>query len=119
MKIDRIAEPWGTRTPYAPGQTWPIRVDQFLADGIAEADVDRWVQSASILTPTAARWTSASRTAGSSASAAGRWTGSTAAGSAQGPARLGGQPQPGPADPPAGPRRTAAGREPTGTRRWT
>ena len=50
MKIDRIAEPWGTRTPYAPGQTWPIRVDQFLADGIAEADVDRWVQSATIQT---------------------------------------------------------------------
>ncbi len=50
MKIDRIAEPWGTRTPYAPGETWPVRVDLFLADGIAEADVDRWVQSATIQT---------------------------------------------------------------------
>lgn len=46
---DRIAEPWGSRTPYGQGQTWPQRVDQFLADGIDEESVDRWVQSASIL----------------------------------------------------------------------
>ncbi len=48
-RIDRIAEPWGTRTPYGPGETWPIRVDSYLADGLAEDDVDRWVQSATIL----------------------------------------------------------------------
>jgi anaerobic selenocysteine-containing dehydrogenase len=48
-RIDRIAEPWGTRTPYGPGQTWPTRVDSYLADGLTEADVDRWVQSATIL----------------------------------------------------------------------
>jgi anaerobic selenocysteine-containing dehydrogenase len=47
--IDRIAEPWGTRTPYGPGETWPARVDSYLADGLSEEDVDRWVQSASIL----------------------------------------------------------------------
>ena len=47
--IDRIAEPWGTRTPYAPGEKWPTRVDSFLEDGVSESDVDRWVQSASIL----------------------------------------------------------------------
>ena len=46
---DRIAEPWGTRTPYAAGEPWPTRVDTYLADGIAPGDVDRWVQSASIL----------------------------------------------------------------------
>jgi hypothetical protein len=46
--IDRIAEPWGTRTPYAAGGTWPTRVDSFLAEGVGEADVDRWVQSATI-----------------------------------------------------------------------
>jgi anaerobic selenocysteine-containing dehydrogenase len=48
-RIDRIAEPWGTRTPYAPGESWPTRVDAYLADGLTEDDVDRWVQSASIL----------------------------------------------------------------------
>ncbi|MGX5654705.1 molybdopterin oxidoreductase family protein, partial [Geodermatophilus nigrescens] len=47
--IDRIAEPWGTRTPYGPGEEWPTRVDQHLADGVGEDDVDRWVQAASIL----------------------------------------------------------------------
>lgn len=71
---DRIAQPWGRRTPYAPPaaaqrlaaslpnrlrdvlpegigrrSTWPVRVDIFLADGVGEADVDRWVQSASTL----------------------------------------------------------------------
>ncbi|MGY1823429.1 molybdopterin oxidoreductase family protein [Geodermatophilus sp. SYSU D00079] len=48
-RIDRIAEPWGTRTPYGPGETWPTRVDSYLADGLTEDDVDRWVQTASIL----------------------------------------------------------------------
>lgn len=28
---------------------WPVRVDQHLAEGVAETDVDRWVQTASIL----------------------------------------------------------------------
>jgi anaerobic selenocysteine-containing dehydrogenase len=48
-RIDRIAEPWGTRTPYGPGETWPTRVDNYLADGLTEDAVDRWVQSATIL----------------------------------------------------------------------
>src|SRR3954464_12672646 len=48
-RTDRIAEPWGSRPPYGPGETWPTRVDSYLADGINEADVDRWVPSASIL----------------------------------------------------------------------
>ncbi|MFI7612183.1 molybdopterin oxidoreductase family protein [Nonomuraea terrae] len=48
-QIDRIAEPWGTRTPYGPGETWPVRVDSFLEPGLAEHDVDRWVPSATIL----------------------------------------------------------------------
>jgi anaerobic selenocysteine-containing dehydrogenase len=46
---DRIAEPWGGRTPYGRGQSWPSRVDTFLGDGIDEDSVDRWVQSASVL----------------------------------------------------------------------
>ncbi|HEU5130242.1 MAG TPA: nitrate reductase [Glycomyces sp.] len=46
---DRIAEPWGTRTPYAQGAQWPTRVDTYLEDGLGEADVEQWVPSASIL----------------------------------------------------------------------
>lgn len=48
-QTDRIAEPWGTRTPYGPGTSWPARTDTFLADGVAPEEVDRWVQSATIL----------------------------------------------------------------------
>jgi anaerobic selenocysteine-containing dehydrogenase len=48
-RIDRIAEPWGTRTPYGPGEPWPVRVDSYLDGDLTEDDVDRWVQSASIL----------------------------------------------------------------------
>lgn len=47
--VDRIADPWGSRTPYGPGECWPTRVDTFLADGLTKDDVDRWVQSATIL----------------------------------------------------------------------
>ncbi|GIF77421.1 molybdopterin oxidoreductase family protein [Asanoa siamensis] len=46
---DRIADPWGARTPYGPGTDWPTRVDVHLAEGLTEADVDRWAQSASLL----------------------------------------------------------------------
>jgi anaerobic selenocysteine-containing dehydrogenase len=48
-RTDRIAEPWGTRTPYGPGESWPQRVDSYLDQGLTADDVDRWVQSASIL----------------------------------------------------------------------
>jgi anaerobic selenocysteine-containing dehydrogenase len=48
-RVDRIAEPWGSRTPYAPGETWPTRVDMYLDGGLTEDDVDRWVQSATVL----------------------------------------------------------------------
>lgn len=47
--IDRIAEPWGTRTPYGVGDPWPTRVDSHFAEGVGPEDVDRWVQSASLL----------------------------------------------------------------------
>ncbi|KUG56353.1 molybdopterin oxidoreductase [Kocuria rosea subsp. polaris] len=46
---DRIAEPWGARTPYAAGEDWPVRVDTHLAEGLGPEDMDRWVQTASIL----------------------------------------------------------------------
>ena len=48
-RIDRIADPWGSRTPYGSAQSWPTRVDSHLSGGLTEDDVDRWVQSASIL----------------------------------------------------------------------
>jgi anaerobic selenocysteine-containing dehydrogenase len=46
---DRIADPWGARTPYDRGAPWPARTDQHLAPGLTEDDVERWVQSASLL----------------------------------------------------------------------
>jgi len=47
--LDRIAQPWGTRTPFGRDGQWPTRQDTFLADGVRSDDVDRWVQSASVL----------------------------------------------------------------------
>ncbi|MER0443803.1 nitrate reductase [Streptomyces sp. Edi4] len=47
--VDRIAEPWGSRTPYGRHGKWPERVDTYLADGIAPDEVQRWVRAASIL----------------------------------------------------------------------
>ena len=49
MVQDRIADPWGPRTPFAPGDDWPERVDAHYADGVTEDDVERWVQTASLL----------------------------------------------------------------------
>src|SRR5918995_3944975 len=49
VMTDRIANLWGKRTSFEPGENWPIRVDQFLEEGVSEDDVDRWVQTASIL----------------------------------------------------------------------
>ena len=46
---DRIADPWGPRTPYGPGEQWPVRVDSHLADGLGEDDVDTWVRTAAVL----------------------------------------------------------------------
>jgi hypothetical protein len=46
---DRIANPWGERTPYPKDGEWPVRVDRFLEEDVSEGDVDRWVQTASIL----------------------------------------------------------------------
>jgi anaerobic selenocysteine-containing dehydrogenase len=48
-ELDRISDPWGERTPYGPGEGWPDRVDQLLAEGVEESDVERWFQSASVL----------------------------------------------------------------------
>src|SRR5690348_7079721 len=45
----RIEDVWGARTPYAPGERWPERVDSMLQEGLTEADVDSWVRSACVL----------------------------------------------------------------------
>jgi anaerobic selenocysteine-containing dehydrogenase len=47
--IDRIAEPWGRRTPYGRDDSWPARVDEHYTDGVSAADVERWATSASLL----------------------------------------------------------------------
>ncbi|MEU3663447.1 nitrate reductase [Streptomyces sp. NPDC032940] len=49
MDNDRIADIWGPSTPYTAGSPWPRRVDQFLADGLTDADVDTWVRGACLL----------------------------------------------------------------------
>jgi hypothetical protein len=48
-QTDRIANPWGEGTPYASGDSWPVRVDAVLDEGLSEGDVDRWVPTASLL----------------------------------------------------------------------
>ena len=40
---------WGERTPYSPGQAWPVRVDLHLLDGLTSEDIDTWVPSACLL----------------------------------------------------------------------
>jgi predicted molibdopterin-dependent oxidoreductase YjgC len=47
--VDRIAKPWGTRTPYGAGEEWPSRRDSYLGEGLRLEEVDRWVQTASVL----------------------------------------------------------------------
>ncbi|WP_209323716.1 molybdopterin oxidoreductase family protein [Brevibacterium renqingii] len=47
--VDRIADIWGTRTPYAREEQWPSRVDQKLSAELTDSDVDEWVQSACVL----------------------------------------------------------------------
>jgi ferredoxin-nitrate reductase len=40
---------WGERTPYSSGESWPVRVDLHLVDGVTVDDVDSWVPSACLL----------------------------------------------------------------------
>jgi ferredoxin-nitrate reductase len=47
-QLDRIADPWGARTPYPRDGEWPVRVDRHLGAGVDESDVE-WFLSASIL----------------------------------------------------------------------
>ncbi|MER5991673.1 molybdopterin oxidoreductase family protein [Streptomyces viridosporus] len=47
--VDRIALPWGSRTPYGRHGSWPERQDICLREGVDPDTVQRWVQAASIL----------------------------------------------------------------------
>ncbi|WP_406840486.1 molybdopterin oxidoreductase family protein [Streptomyces sp. AHU1] len=49
FETDRIARPWGERTPYTGGTAWPARVDSFLEPGVEADAVERWVRTASLL----------------------------------------------------------------------
>lgn len=49
LTTDRIAEPWGTRTSYTAGESWSVRVDTHLEEGLETDAADRWVQAAAIL----------------------------------------------------------------------
>jgi hypothetical protein len=60
---DRIADPWGTRTPFGWGGEWPVRVDLILEEGVVEQDVARWVQTVSMLHSNGDPWISPSKTA--------------------------------------------------------
>src|SRR4051812_14687738 len=44
---DRIADIWGTRTPYSAGGQWPERTDEHLM--VPAEQVERWVQSGCVL----------------------------------------------------------------------
>ncbi|CAL9655581.1 Periplasmic nitrate reductase [Streptomyces sp. enrichment culture] len=46
---DRIAHPWGDRTPHRRHGSWPERTDIQLRDGVEPEAVEHWVPSASIL----------------------------------------------------------------------
>jgi anaerobic selenocysteine-containing dehydrogenase len=48
-EVDRIAQPWGDRTPYGRGEVWPVRVDSYLDAGVAADAVEEWVPTASLL----------------------------------------------------------------------
>jgi hypothetical protein len=48
-EVDRIAHPWGDRTPYGRGEAWPVRVDSYLEPGVTADAVERWVPAASLL----------------------------------------------------------------------
>lgn len=37
---DRVADPWGLRTPYAAGAEWPARMGKHLHDGLPTDKVD-------------------------------------------------------------------------------
>ena len=70
MIADRIKDVWGPRTPHAPGEEWPARVDRYLQEGLAESDV-QWHQSACVLCSNGLRsGHRASRTVASSVSEA-------------------------------------------------
>ena len=106
---DRIADPWGTRTPYAAGETWPERVDLHsptVAEARRRALGRRRPRSC---TPTATRLDIARQgRADRGRPRPRRRPRQPRPARAQGPVRLAGQQRARPADTAAGPRRAAS-----------
>lgn len=48
-EVDRTRDVPGAAAPHPAGTPWAPRVDLHLEDGVAEADVERWVRSACVL----------------------------------------------------------------------
>lgn len=71
---DRIADIWGTRTPRARGESWPVRVDEHLEEGVDPQAVT-WFQSARVLCSNGCGMDVAVATAASSACAGAPTTG--------------------------------------------
>ena len=46
--VDRIADIWGPRTPHGRDESWPVRLDQRMAERESEDGVS-WIQSACVL----------------------------------------------------------------------
>jgi anaerobic selenocysteine-containing dehydrogenase len=47
VTAERIADVWGTRTPYGPDEMWPTRVDEHVT--VDPDAVERWVKAACVL----------------------------------------------------------------------
>jgi hypothetical protein len=54
-RIDRIAEPWGGRTPDGPGERWPDRADRLMGREVIGSgsahDVDPLVLTVDVRAP--------------------------------------------------------------------
>ena len=110
---DSIADIWGARTPFEGA--WPERVDERTIE-----EPERWVQSACVLCSNGCGLdigVKDGRIVGVRGRAADRVNRGRLG--PEGAARLGGEPQPRPAHPAAGPPRRQAPRGDAGTRRWT
>ena len=63
MRADRIADPWGARTPYGRHEAWPARVDTYLAEGV-EPETNTPAEFAAFIRAEVTRWGQAVKAAG-------------------------------------------------------
>ena len=88
---DRIENPWGARTPHPRATSWPRRMDQSLAEGVAVEEVEQWVQSACVLCANGCGLDIAVKDGRIVGVRGRRSTGSTRGASAERPVRLAGE----------------------------